>query len=80
MHGVCDAGPSVQVPGQSHPKNSNATVAKPAAAPTKEMATKSPVIKENLQKRGVGPMSVGGPAKATKGTGVITGTAGAHKH
>ena len=53
--------------------------ASPVAAPAKVPVVKNPAISGNLQNRGVGTMSVGGPAKAMKGTGAITGAAGAHK-
>jgi hypothetical protein len=53
---------------------------KPAVTPTKALAVKNLVINGNRLNHGQCPMSVGGPAKATKGTGAITGTAVAHKH
>jgi len=56
-----------------------ASLTKPVAAPTKVSVAKNLSISGNLQHRGWGPMSVGGPEKAINGTG-ITGTAGAHKH
>lgn len=52
---------------------------KPPAVQTKQMTIKNPAITGNIQNRGVGPMSVGGPAKTTKGTGGLAGTAAAHK-
>jgi hypothetical protein len=55
-------------------------VPKPPVAPTKALAVKNPFIIRDRQNRGWGTMSVGGLAKATHGTGAITGTASAHKH
>jgi hypothetical protein len=54
--------------------------AKPPVAPTKALAVKNPFLVKDRKNLGWGPMSVGGPAKATRGTGAIVGTAGAHKH
>jgi hypothetical protein len=54
--------------------------ARPVVAPAKVPAVKNPVINGNRPNHGWGPISVGGPAKATQGTGAVTGTAGAHKH
>jgi hypothetical protein len=50
------------------------------ATPTKEMAAKNSGLTGNFKKFGPDPTSVGGPAKSTKGTAVIVGSAVARKH
>lgn len=52
---------------------------KPPAPQSKQTTINNPAVTGNIQNRGVGPMSVGGPAKTTKGTGGLAGTAVAHK-
>lgn len=55
------------------------SAAKASPGQTKQMAVKNPVVSGNSQKQTPRTMSIGGPAKTTKGTGEITGTAVAHK-
>lgn len=52
---------------------------KSPVATTKQMASKNPVVSGNSQNHGQKPASVGGPAKPSKGTGELAGTAVAHK-